>query len=107
MSAVGLTDWPSLTGVCAAPLSIWVEYTRHNAPIRACIASTEIASSRFANSRSISPARRSASFDRSFCRTSFGLAAAFALPLAAGRRTGLAADLAAALGDDIQLVPFF
>src|SRR5262245_20699572 len=75
--------------------------------MRVCIASTDSAFSLLANCRSISRASRIACCESSFCGTSFGLAgatfaAAFGLPLAAGRR-----DLVAALGDDIDLVSLF
>src|SRR5262249_14080150 len=107
MTPVGLTTCPSGIGVNFAPFSTCAEYTRHSALISVCIASTDSASSLLANCRSISRASRIASFESSFCGTSFGFAgtafaAAFGLPVAVGRR-----DLAAALGDDIKLVSLF
>src|SRR5215203_1003282 len=85
---------------------------RHSVPISACIASSEIAWSLFWNARSISPASLIASAESPVATTfgfvapglvSTGLAETIFFTLAAGRRAGLAATL----GDDIQLVPFF
>src|SRR5262245_61178327 len=88
----------------------------------ACIASSEIASSLFLNACSISEASLMASAEGPVCGVLiFGatvrVAASFILATTAGLRPGLAAgalaaaDLVAtdlaALGDDIDLVPFF